>query len=160
MLNEHFELLTGNISLRLPGVGDATYRQHVVRLLEAQRALASNRTVPLTGETLDSILGTMLDMNIKRFIISGGSLDDFLVLHAGISENLLLLLRQHATLMSDRAAQLTALCQDLIEAIVCYRSDRKQAQNLNDQELDGLAELALKLVTLWRELQRARRRCP
>ncbi|XP_034489874.1 uncharacterized protein LOC117793614 [Drosophila innubila] len=148
MLNEHFELLIGNISLRLPGVEDASYRQHVVRLLEAQRALASNRTVPLTGETLDCILGTMLDMNIKRFIISGGKLDDFLLLHAGISENLLLLLRQHATLMSDRAAQLTALCQDLIEAIVCYRSDRKQAQNLNDQELDGLAELALKLVTL------------
>ncbi|KAM8719982.1 hypothetical protein ACLKA7_006098 [Drosophila subpalustris] len=148
MLNEHFELLIGNISLRLPGVGDAAYRNHVVRLLEAQGALASNRTVPLTGETLDSILGTMLEINIKRFIIAGGSLDDFLVLHAGISENLLLLLRQHGTLMSDRAAQLTALCQDLVEAIVCYRSDRKQAQNLSDRELDGLAELALKLVTL------------
>lgn len=148
MLNEHFELLSGNISMRLPGVEDATYRNHVLHLLEAQRALVSNRTVPISGATLDSILGSMLNINIKRFIISGGKLEDFLVLHACISENLMLILRQQSALMTERAAHLTALCQDLIEAIVCYRSDRKQAQNLNDHELDGLSELALKLVTL------------
>lgn len=149
MLNEHFELISGNVSLRLPAVGDGlAYRNHVMRLLDAQRALAGNRTIPLTGETLDCMLGTMLDVNIKRFIVNGGTWQDFVQLHGAISENCLLLLRQHATLMSDRAAQLTALCQDLIHAIICYRSERKQAQNLTEEELDGLAELALKLVTL------------
>lgn len=148
MLNEHFELISGNASLRLPAVGDVAYRNHVMRLLDAQRALAGNRTIPLTGETLDCMLGTMLDVNIKRFIVSGGTWQDFVQLHGAISENCLLLLRQHGTLMSDRAAQLTALCQDLIHAIICYRSERKQAQNLTEEELDGLAELALKLVTL------------
>ncbi|KAH8272291.1 hypothetical protein KR044_011795, partial [Drosophila immigrans] len=149
MLNEHFELINGIVSLRLPGVGDDNYRLHLMRLLEAQRALAGNRTVPLTGETLDTLLGTMLDLNIKRLISSGGQLDDLVQLHAAMSENLLLLLRQHAPLMSDRAAQLTTLCQDLLEAIVCYRSDRQQTNTLSIEELDSLAELALKLVTLF-----------
>ncbi|KAH8387065.1 hypothetical protein KR093_004526 [Drosophila rubida] len=148
MLNEHFELINGIVSLRLPSVGDANYGRHQLRLLEAQRALAANRTVPLTGETLDTLLGTMLDINIKRLISSGGQLNDLLQLHAAISENLLLLLRQHATLMSDRAAQLSTLCQDLLEAIICYRGDRKQAHSLSIEELDALSELALKLVTL------------
>ncbi|XP_034118035.2 uncharacterized protein LOC117576944 [Drosophila albomicans] len=148
MLNEHFELINGIVSQRLPGVGDPNYRRHLLRLLEAQRALAGNRTVPLTGETLDTLLGTMLDMNIKRLMSSGGQLEDLQQLHAAISENLLLLLRQHTTLMSDRAAQLTTLVQDLVEAIVCYRSDRQQATSLTIEELDALAELALKVVTL------------
>lgn len=148
MLNEQFELISGNVSLRLPALDDPAYCSHVLRLLEAQRALASNRTVPLTGETLDSMLGSMLDLNIKRFITAGGSWLDFRQLHALLSENCLLLLRQHATLMSDRAAQLSAICQDLVQSIVCYRSERKHAQSLTDDELDGLAELALKLVTL------------
>ncbi|EDV91771.1 uncharacterized protein LOC6566293 [Drosophila grimshawi] len=148
MLNEHFELISGNVALRLPPVIDASYRQHVLRLLEAQSALVSNRTVPLSGETLDSILGSMLDINIKRFIIAGGSWSDFVQLHAALSENCLLLLRNHSSLMSDRAAQLTAICQDLVQSIVCYRSERKQAQSLTDAELDGLSELAMKLVTL------------
>lgn len=148
MLNEHFELISGKVSLRLPAAGDVAYRNHVKRLLDAQRALAGNRSIPLTGETLDCMLGTMLDVNIKRFVVNGGTWSDFVELHGAISENCLLLLRQHASLMSDRAAQLTALCQDLIHAIICYRSERKQAQNLTEEELNGLAELALKLVTL------------
>lgn len=148
MLNEHFELISGNVTLRLPAQADAAYRSHVMRLLEAQRALAGNRTIPLTGETLDCMLGTMLDVNIKRYVVNGGTWQDFVQLHGAISENCLLLLRQHASLMSDRAPQLTALCQDLIHAIISYRSERKQAQNLKEEELDGLAELALKVVTL------------
>ncbi|XP_064539764.1 uncharacterized protein LOC135429407 [Drosophila montana] len=148
MLNEHFELISGNVSLRLPPPSDAAYCGHVLRLLEAQRALAGNRTVPLTGETLDSLLASMLDINIKRFIVAGGSWLDFRQLHSTLAENCLLLLRQQAALMSDRAPQLTALCQDLVQSIVCYRSERKQAQSLTDEELDGLSELALKLVTL------------
>ncbi|XP_030568537.1 uncharacterized protein LOC115768175 [Drosophila novamexicana] len=148
MLNEHFELISGNVSLRLPPASDAAYCGHVLRLLEAQRALAGNRTVPLTGETLDSLLASMLDVNIKRFIVAGGSWSDFRQLHSALAENCLLLLRQQAALMSDRAPQLAALCQDLVQSIVCYRSERKQAQSLTDEELDGLSELALKLVTL------------
>ncbi|XP_030244966.1 uncharacterized protein LOC115564582 [Drosophila navojoa] len=148
MLNEQFELINGNVSLRLPAPSDAAYCNHVLRLLEAQSALANNRTVPLTGETLDSILASMLDLNIKRFILDGGSWLDFRRLHATLSENCLLLLRQHATLMSDRAAQLSAICQDLVQSIICYRSERQQAQSLTDDELDGLAELGLKLSTL------------
>ncbi|XP_017871745.1 PREDICTED: uncharacterized protein LOC108619589 isoform X1 [Drosophila arizonae] len=148
MLNEQFKLINGNVSLRLPAPSDAAYCNHVLRLLEAQSALANNRTVPLNGETLDSILASMLDLNIKRFILAGGSWLDFRRLHATLSENCLLLLRQHAALMADRAAQLSAICQDLVQSIVCYRSERQQAQSLTEDELEGLAELGLKLSTL------------
>ncbi|ALC48696.1 CG18273, partial [Drosophila busckii] len=148
MLNEQFELISGNVGLRLPPVRDVNYRSHVLRLLEAQRALASNRTVPLTGETLDSLLASMLQLNIKRFILAGSTWTDFVELHGMLSENCLVLLRQQSSLMLDRAAQLSALIQDLVQGIVCYRSERNQAQSLNETEVDGLAELALKLASL------------
>ncbi|XP_016939315.2 uncharacterized protein [Drosophila suzukii] len=148
MLNEHFELISVSAALRLPEPKDSAYRGHALRLLEAQRNLAGNRMVPLTGETLDCLLGSMLDVNIKHFIRHGGSWQDFLDLYGALTDNLVVLLKQHSNLMSDRAAQLSALCQDLVQAIVGYRAERKQAQDLSETELDGLADLGLKLATV------------
>ncbi|XP_016995453.2 uncharacterized protein [Drosophila takahashii] len=148
MLNEHFELISVSVALRLPEQKDSAYRGHALRLLEAQRNLAGNRTVPLTGETLDCLLGSMLDVNIKQLIGNGGSWQDFVDLYAVLTDNLVVLLKQHSNLMSDRAAQLSALCQDLVQAIVGYRAERKQAQDISETELDGLADLGLKLATV------------
>jgi len=148
MLNEHFELISVSAALRLPEPKDSAYRGHALRLLEAQRNLAGNRMVPLTGETLDCLLGSMLDVNIKHLIRHGGSWQDFLDLYGALTDNLVVLLKQHSNLMSDRAAQLSALCQDLVQAIVGYRAERKQAQDLSETELDGLADLGLKLATV------------
>ncbi|XP_002075283.2 uncharacterized protein LOC6652975 [Drosophila willistoni] len=148
MLNEHFELICVSASLRLPVPSHDSYARQMLLLLEAQRSLASNRTVPLTGETLDCLLGTMLDVNIKRYLNAGGNWPDFVQLFASMTDNLMVLLRQHNALMSDRAAQMTALCQDLVQAIVCYRCERKQAHDLSETELDGLGELGLKLATV------------
>ncbi|KAH8289602.1 hypothetical protein KR054_007965, partial [Drosophila jambulina] len=147
MLNEHFELISVSVALRLPESKDPTYRSHALRLLEAQRNLASNRTVPLTGETLDCLLGAMLDVDIKH-LMGRSSWHDFVELYSAITENLMVLLKQHSNLMADRAAQLSALCQDLVQGIVTYRSERKQAQDLSETELDGLADLGLKLATV------------
>ncbi|EDX00786.1 uncharacterized protein LOC6523803 [Drosophila yakuba] len=148
MLNEHFEMISVSVSLRLPEPKDAAYCGHALRLLEAQRNLAGNRTVPLTGETLDCLLGSMLDVDIKHLIRNGGSWQHFVDLYAALTDNLVVLLKQHTNLMSDRAAQLSALCQDLIQAIVGYRSERKQTQDISETELDGLADLGLKLATV------------
>lgn len=149
MLNEHFELISVSVALRLPEPKEPSYRGHALRLLEAQRNLAGNRTVPLTGETLDCLLGAMLDVDIKHLIgRGGGSWQDFVDLYGAITENLVVLLKQHSNLMSDRAAQLSALCQDLVQGIVGYRAERKQAQDLSETELDGLADLGLKLATV------------
>ncbi|KAH8336083.1 hypothetical protein KR074_009331, partial [Drosophila pseudoananassae] len=148
MLNEHFEVISVSAALRLPEPKEAEYRGHAVRLLEAQRHMAGNRTVPLTGETLDCLLGSLLDVDIKHLIRNGGSWLDFVDLYGAITENLMVLLKQHTNLMSDRAAQLSALCQDLVQAIVGYRAERKQAQDLSETELDGLADLGLKLATV------------
>ncbi|XP_017048279.1 uncharacterized protein LOC108092927 [Drosophila ficusphila] len=148
MLNEHFELISVSAALRLPEPKDPAYRGHVLRLLEAQRNLAGNRTVPLTGETLDCLLGSLLDVDIKHLISKGGSWQDFVDLYGAVTDNLVALLKQHTNLMSDRAAQLSALCQDLIQAIIGYRAERKQTQDINETELDGLADLGLKLATL------------
>ncbi|KAH8362202.1 hypothetical protein KR084_010344, partial [Drosophila pseudotakahashii] len=148
MLNEHFELVSLSVALRLPEQKDSAYRGHALRLLEAQRNLAGNRTVPLTGETLDCLLGSMLDVNIKHLISNGGSWTDFVDLYSALTDNLVVLLKQHSNLMSDRAAQLSAVCQDLVQAIVGYRAERKQAQDISETELDGLADLGLKLETV------------
>ncbi|KAH8286752.1 hypothetical protein KR018_004697, partial [Drosophila ironensis] len=148
MLNEHFEVISVRAALRLPELKDPFHRDHVLRLLEAQRHMAGNRTVPLTGETLDCLLGSLLDVDIKHLIRHGGSWQAFVDLYSAITDNLMVLLRQHSHLMSDRAAQISALCQDLIQAIVGYRADRKQAQDISETELDGLADLGLKLATL------------
>ncbi|KAH8234505.1 hypothetical protein KR038_001868, partial [Drosophila bunnanda] len=147
MLNEHFELISVSVALRLPEPKDAAYRDHALRLLEAQRNLAGNRTVSLTGETLDCLLGAMLDVDIKH-LMGRATWQDFVDLYGAITENLLVLLKQHGNLMADRAAQLSALCQDLVQGIVGYRAERKQAQDLSETELDGLAELGLKLATV------------
>ncbi|XP_017129838.1 uncharacterized protein LOC108147665 [Drosophila elegans] len=148
MLNEHFELISVSVALRLPEPKDAAYRVHALRLLEAQRNLAENRTVPLTGETLDCLLGSMLDVDIKHLISRDGSWQDFVDLYGALTDNLVVLLKQHSNLMSDRAAQLSALCQDLVQAIVGYRAERKQTQDITETELDGLADLGLKLATV------------
>jgi len=73
MLNEHFEVISVSVALRLPEPKDLAYSGHALRLLEAQRNLAGNRTVPLTGESLDCLLGSMLDVDIKYLISHGGS---------------------------------------------------------------------------------------
>ncbi|EDV45365.1 uncharacterized protein LOC6555508 [Drosophila erecta] len=148
MLNEHFELISVSVSLRLPEPKDLAYCGHALRLLEAQRNLAGNRTVPLTGETLDCLLGSMLDVDIKHLIRHGGSWQHFVDLYGALTDNLIVLLKQHSNLMSDRAAQLSALCRDLIQAIVGYRAERKQTQDISETELDGLADLGLKLATV------------
>ncbi|EDV34706.2 uncharacterized protein Dana_GF20810 [Drosophila ananassae] len=148
MLNEHFEVISVSAALRLPEPKDSEYRNHALRLLEAQRHMAGNRTVPLTGETLDCLLGSLLDVDIKHLIRNGGSWTDLVELYGAITDNLMVLLKQHTNLMSDRAAQLSALCQDLVQAIVGYRAERKQAQDLTETELDGLADLGLKLATV------------
>ncbi|XP_016948646.1 uncharacterized protein LOC108023566 [Drosophila biarmipes] len=148
MLNEHFELISVSAALRLPEPKDPAYRGHALRLLEAQRNLAGNRMVPLTGETLDCLLGSMLDVNIKHLISHGGSWQDFVDLYGALTDNLVVLLKQHGNLMSDRAAQLSALCQDLVQAVVGYRAERKQTQDISETELDGLADLGLKLATV------------
>ncbi|XP_017067605.1 uncharacterized protein LOC108105498 [Drosophila eugracilis] len=148
MLNEHFEMISVSVALRLPEPKDPAYRGHALRLLEAQRNLAGNRTVPLTGETLDCLLGSMLDVDIKHLIRHGGSWQDFVDLYGAITENLVVLLKQHSNLMSDRAAQMSALCQDLVQAVIGYRAERKQTQDINESELDGLADLGLKLATV------------
>ncbi|KAH8419742.1 hypothetical protein KR009_001996, partial [Drosophila setifemur] len=148
MLNEHFELISVSAALRLPEPKEASYRGHALRLLEAQRNLAGNRTIPLTGETLDCLLGSLLDVDIKHLIRHGGSWQDFVDLYGAITDNLVVLMKQHTNLMSDRAAQLSALCQDLVQAIVGYRTECKQAQDLGEAELDGLADLGLKLATV------------
>ncbi|EDW46301.1 GM16247 [Drosophila sechellia] len=82
---------------------------------------------------MDCLLGSIVDVDIKHSIRHGGSWQ---------------LLKQHSNLMSDRAAQLSALCQDLIQAIVGYRAERKQTQDISETELDGLADLGLKLATV------------
>ncbi|XP_016971868.1 uncharacterized protein LOC108039383 [Drosophila rhopaloa] len=148
MLNEHFELISVGVALRLPERKDSAYRGHALRLLEAQRNLAGNRTVPLTGETLDCLLGSMLDVDIKHLISHGGSWQDFVDLYGALTDNLVVLLKQHSNLMSDRAAQLSALCQDLVQAIVGFRAERKQTTDITETELDGLADLGLKLATV------------
>ncbi|XP_002040234.2 uncharacterized protein LOC6615864 isoform X1 [Drosophila sechellia] len=148
MLNEHFEVISVSVALRLPEPKDLAYSGHALRLLEAQRNLAGNRTVPLTGESLDCLLGSMLDVDIKHLIRHGGSWQHFVDLYSALTDNLIVLLKQHSNLMSDRAAQLSALCQDLIQAIVGYRAERKQTQDISETELDGLADLGLKLATV------------
>jgi len=117
MLNEHFEVISVSVALRLPEPKDLTYSGHALRLLEAQRNLAGNRTVPLTGESLDCLLGSMLDVDIKYLISHGGSWQLFVDLYNALTDNLIVLLKEHSNLMSDRAAQPSLLCQDLIQAI-------------------------------------------
>ncbi|KAH8345015.1 hypothetical protein KR059_000600, partial [Drosophila kikkawai] len=147
MLNEYFELISVSVALRLPEPKDPEYRGHALRLLEAQRHLAGNRTVPLNGETLDCLLGALLDVDIKH-LMGRSSWQDFVDLFGAITENLLVLLKQHGHLMADRAPQLSALCQDMVQGIVGYRAGRKQAQDLSETELDGLGDLGLKLATV------------
>jgi len=59
----------------------------------------------------------MLDVDIKYLISHGGSWQLFVDLYNALTDNLIVLLKEHSNLMSDRAAQPSLLCQDLIQAI-------------------------------------------
>ncbi|XP_002134092.2 uncharacterized protein [Drosophila pseudoobscura] len=147
MINKHFEIVSTNVAGRLK---DNTHnsKSFALILLEAQRNLANNRTVPLTNESLEYLFGTMSVVAIDQFIERGGNWTDFNQLYAALTDNCVVLLRQHSNLVSDRAGQLSAVCETLIKAIVGYRSGRQRAQDLTELELDGLAELGLKLATV------------
>ncbi|XP_030382287.1 uncharacterized protein LOC115629847 [Scaptodrosophila lebanonensis] len=145
ILNEYFELISGNVVLRLPPGSSPTHCSQLVCLLEAQRALAGNRTIPLSGDTLDCMLTTVLNVDIKRHISAGGCWEHFVELHTAITDNCTTLLRQRSPIMADRVPQLTMIYQDLLQSIVCYKSGRTQA--ISESEVDCLAELGLKLAT-------------
>ncbi|XP_022227502.2 LOW QUALITY PROTEIN: uncharacterized protein LOC111077508 [Drosophila obscura] len=147
MINKHFEIVSTNVAGRLKDNAHNSKCLALV-LLEAQRHLANNRTVPLTNESLEYLFGTMSVVAIDQFIDRGGNWADFSQLYAALTDNCVGLLRQHSNLVSDRAGQLSAVCETLIKAIVGYRSGRQRAQDLTETELDGLAELGLKLATV------------
>ncbi|XP_034665987.1 uncharacterized protein LOC117899854 isoform X1 [Drosophila subobscura] len=147
MINKHFEIVSTNVAGRLKD-NCHNSKSLALILLEAQGHLANNRTVPLTNESMEYLFGTMSVVAIDQFIERGGNWNDFSQLYAALTDNCVVLLRQHSNLVSDRAGQLSAVCETLIKAIVGYRSGRQRAQDLTESELDGLADLGLKLATV------------
>ncbi|XP_039959602.1 uncharacterized protein LOC126759149 [Bactrocera neohumeralis] len=150
IFNDKFKSITCNIILRLGKDEKQQFvdKEQVLALLAAQQSLVENKMIPISTDTLDDILSLLMDINIKQFPLSENNLDTFKQLHCAMSGLFGSLIRQRHVLLMDRVPQFMHIFKDLIQSIVWYKSDRQKDAALSANELDDLAELAMKLEAL------------
>ncbi|XP_004524946.1 uncharacterized protein LOC101462218 [Ceratitis capitata] len=150
IFNDKFKSITCNIVLRLSKNEQQQFvdKEQVLALLAAQKSLVENKMIPISMDTLDNILAFLMDINIKRFSLSEDNLTVFKQLHCAMSDLYSCLLRHRHVLLMDRVPQFMHIFKDLIQSIVWYKSDRQKDAALSSNELEDLAELAMKLEAI------------
>ncbi|KAM7350029.1 uncharacterized protein ACRADG_008722 [Cochliomyia hominivorax] len=150
IFNEQYKQITFNITLRL----QRDEQQHlidndlIIKLLNCHQAVLDNKMIPISTDTLDSILSFLMDVNIKKFRLTDTNLKDFNTLHLSITEVCNSLIKNRHILLMDRVPQYMHIFKDLLQSIVWYKSDRQKDTALPSDEIDVLSELALKLEAL------------
>lgn len=97
---------------------------------------------------MDSILSFLMEINIKKFPLCDTNIHVFNSLHIAISGVCSSIIKHRHLLLMDRAPQYMHVFKDLIQSVVWYKSDRQKDTALPSDELDNLAELAMKLEAL------------
>uniref|UniRef100_A0A0A1WF61 Importin subunit beta-3 n=1 Tax=Zeugodacus cucurbitae TaxID=28588 RepID=A0A0A1WF61_ZEUCU len=150
IFNDKFKSITCNIILRLGKDEHQQFldKEQVLAILAAQQSLVENKMIPISTDTLDDILSLLMDINIKQFPLSENNLETFKQLHCAMCGLFSSLIRQRHVLLMDRVPQFMHIFKDLVQSIVWYKSDRQKDAALSANELDDLAELAMKLEAL------------
>ncbi|XP_055854277.1 uncharacterized protein LOC129918012 [Episyrphus balteatus] len=150
IFNEHFKLITFNMVLRLEKDDQCQIVDYetVLSMLECQKAFAENSQIPLSYDTLDDILAFMMDINVKKFPVGDTNVKLFNSVHQAMTELCTILIKHRHLILMDRVPQFVHIFKDLLQAICWYKSDRQKDTALATEEVDGLAELALKMESL------------
>ncbi|XP_073828546.1 uncharacterized protein [Musca autumnalis] len=150
IFNEMYKKITFNVTLRLKRDEQQQFTDHdiILDLLVCHQAILENKMVPISTDTMDSILSFLMEINIKKFPLCDTNIKVFNSLHAAVTEVCLSLIKQRNLLLLDRAPQYMHIFKDLIQSVVWYKSDRQKDTTLPSNELDNLAELAMKLEAL------------
>ncbi|XP_055905406.1 uncharacterized protein LOC129940904 [Eupeodes corollae] len=150
IFNEHFKLITFNMVLRLEKDDQFQFVDYetVLSLLECQKAFAENSKIPMSYDTLDDILAFMMDINVKKFPVGDTNVKLFKSIYLTMTELCTNLIKYRHLILMDRVPQFVHVFKDLLQAICWYKSDRQKDTVLGSEELDDLAELALKMESL------------
>ncbi|XP_037936207.1 uncharacterized protein LOC119670139 [Teleopsis dalmanni] len=150
IFNEQFKQISCDIISQLTKNEQQQFSnmEVVSKLLASQKAVTDNKMVPLSLDTLDNILSFLMNINIKNFQITDTNVDTFNNLHMSMLELCTSLIKHRHMLLLDRVPQFMYIFKDLVQSIVWYKSERQKNSTLSSEELDQLAELALKLEIL------------
>ncbi|XP_037812924.1 uncharacterized protein LOC119604414 [Lucilia sericata] len=150
IFNEQYKQITFNITLRLARDEQQHFNDYdlIVNLLNCHQAVLDNKMIPISTDTLDSILSFLMDINIKKFRLSDTNLKVFHNLHLAMTEVCSSLIKHRHILLMDRVPQYMHIFKDLLQSIVWYKSERQKDTALPSNEIDDLSELALKLEAL------------
>lgn len=89
-----------------------------------------------------------MDINIKKFNLDDTNLTLFNSLHLAMTDVCSSLIKHRHILLMDRVPQYMHVFKDLVQSVVWYKSDRQKDTALPGEEMDALAELAMKLESL------------
>ncbi|XP_065364855.1 uncharacterized protein LOC135957936 [Calliphora vicina] len=150
IFNEQYKQITFDITLRLARDEQQHFNDYdlIVNLLNCHQAILDNKMIPISTDTMDSILSFLMDINIKKFRLSDTNLKVFHTLHLAITEVCSSLIKYRHILLMDRVPQYMHIFKDLLQAIVWYKSERQKDTALPSNEIDDLSELAMKLEAL------------
>lgn len=140
------------MNLAVPTLRDALERRNFdlpLKILQSQCNILENKTIPMTLDTLDTILSCLMEIRIQGLSVNSESIpNNFQSLCRQMIEMCQILNKHHAIFLMDRMPQYTYIIKNLIQAIVWYKCERQKDILLPDEELSAIAELALKLETL------------
>lgn len=149
IFNEYFKEIIFNILLRLKHDNNSnTYQDYkkLLPILDCEQKFCENNRIPISIDHIDIILSFLMNINLKKFIINDKNNEKlFNSLHTNITNVCLTLIKFRHTLLSYRIPQFIYIYKDLLQSLCWYKSDRSKNIQLNDDELDNLEELALKL---------------
>ncbi|XP_075155043.1 uncharacterized protein LOC142228493 [Haematobia irritans] len=150
IFNEQYKQMTCSITIHLKRNEQQQLIDYrlINELLLSHKALMDNKMIPISTDTMDSIISFLMDINIKKFSLSDTNLETFYSLHLAMTSVCTSMIKQRHLLIMDRAPQFMQIFKDLLQSIVWYRNDRQKDIALPNDELNNLAELAMKLETL------------
>ncbi|XP_013117063.2 uncharacterized protein LOC106094396 [Stomoxys calcitrans] len=150
IFNEQYKKITFNITVLLKRNEQQQLIDSdlVLELLHCHQYILDNKMVPITTDTMDSILSFLMDITMKKFPLNDANLRIFHSLHLAMTEVCSSMIKQRHLLLMDRAPQYMHIFKDLLQSVVWYKSDRQKDTALPSGELDDLAELAMKLEAL------------
>lgn len=154
IFNEEYKRLTMNLSIST--LKDALENKNFdlpMKILQSQCNLLENKTIPISLDAVDTILGCLMEIKIQGLSASSEKIpNNFRHICRQMMEMCQALIKHRPIFLMDRMPQYTHVIKNLIQSIVWYKCERQKDVLLPDEELSEIAELALKLETLMKSI--------
>ncbi|XP_055376248.1 uncharacterized protein LOC129608632 [Condylostylus longicornis] len=150
ILNEYFKKISLEIILKLEkDLNDQFLNYNVViMLLNTMSSLSTNREILLSLDHIDNILSFLIDINIKKFVLTDNNENLFKELHNEMTNLCIILIKSRHEIITDRMPQFIIIYQDLLQSLCWYKSDRHKDILLNKEDIQSLSEMGAKLQNI------------